>query len=92
MKFDTKKCKHLCITNKRNRLEITNNLGIERIPLSREEKDVGGGQELISHNLSKHNHIMAKVDIANKVLRLIKRICRTCNQPHVQLKLYPTFI
>ena len=39
-------------------------------------------------NLSWHNHIMAKVNTANKVLRLIKRTCGTCTQPHVLLKLY----
>ena len=67
---DTKKCKHLCVTNKRNRLETSYSLGIERIPLSKEEKDLG---VLISHNPSWHNDIMAKVNIAmNKVLRLIK--------------------
>ena len=55
------------------------------IPLSSKEKDVG---VLISHNLSWHNHIMAKVNTANKVLRLIKRTCGTCTQPHVLLKLY----
>ena len=43
---------------------------------------------LISHNISWHNHIMAKVNTANKVLRLIKRTCGTCTQPHVLLKLY----
>ena len=31
---------------------------------------------------------MAKVNTANKVLRLIKRTCGTCTQPHVLLKLY----
>ena len=67
---DTKKCKHLCVTNKRNRLETSYSLGTERIPLSKEEKDLG---VLISHNLSWHNDIMAKVNIAmKKVLRLIK--------------------
>ena len=85
MKFNTKKCKHLCITNKRNRLETSCNLGTERIPLSTEEKDLG---VLVSHNLSWHNHIMAKVNIANKVLRLIKRTCGNYTQPHVLLKLY----
>ena len=85
MKFNTKKCKHLCITNKRNRLETSYSLGTERIPLSTEENDLG---VLISHNLSWHNHIMAKVNIANKVLRLIKRTCGTRTQPHVLLKLY----
>ena len=43
---------------------------------------------LISHNLSWHNHIMAKVNTANKVLRLNKRTCGTCTHPHVLLKLY----
>ena len=49
MKFNTKKCKHLCITNKRKRLETSYSLGTECIPLSSEEKDLG---VLISHNLS----------------------------------------
>ena len=31
---------------------------------------------------------MAKVNTANKVLRLIKRTCGTCTKPHVLLKLY----
>ena len=67
---DTKKCKHLCVTNKRNRLETSYSLGTERIPLSKEEKDLG---VLISHTPSWHNDIVAKVNIAmNKVLRLIK--------------------
>ena len=71
---NTKKCKHLYITNKRKRLETSYSLGTERIPLSSEEKDLG---VLISHNLSWHNHIMAKVNTANKVLSLIKRTCGT---------------
>ena len=48
MKFNAKKCKHLCITSKRNRLETSYSLGTERIPSSKEEKDLG---VLISHNL-----------------------------------------
>ena len=56
---DTKKCKHLCVTNKRNRLEASYSLGTERIPLSKEENDLG---VLISHNPSWHNDIMAKVN------------------------------
>ena len=84
MKFNSKKCKHLCITNKRrNRLETSYSLGTERIPLSTEEKDLG---VLISHNLSWHNHIMDKVNVANNVLRLIKRSCSTCTQPYVLLQ------
>ena len=85
MRFNTKKCRHVCITNKIKRLETSYSLGTERIPLSSEEKDLG---VLISHNLSWHNHIMAKLNTANKVLRLIKRTCGTCTQPHVLLKLY----
>ena len=84
MKFNTKKCKHLCITNKRNRFKTSYSLGTKRIPLSTEEKDLG---VLISHNLSWHSHIMAKVNIAKKALRLIKRTCGTRTQPHVLLKL-----
>ena len=80
MKFNTKKCKHLCITNKRNRLETSYSLGTERIPLSTEEKDLG---VLISHNLSWHNHIMAKVNTANKVLRLIKQYIHLV-RPHME--------
>ena len=54
-------------------------------PIVNRRKDLG---VLISHNLSWHNLIMAKVNTANKVLRLIKRTCGTCTQPHVLLKLY----
>ena len=85
MKFNTQKCKHLCIANKRTRLETSYSLGTERIPLSNEQKDLA---VLISHNLSWQNHILAKVNIPNKVLRLIKRTWGTCNQLHVLLKLY----
>ena len=84
MKFNTKKCKHLCITNKRNGLKTSYSLGTERIPLSTEEKDLG---MLISLNLPWHCHIMDKVNVANNVLSLIKRSCSTCNQPYVLLKL-----
>ena len=49
MKFNAKKCKHLCITNKRNRLVTSYGLGTEHIPLSTEDLGV-----LISHNLSWH--------------------------------------
>ena len=84
MKSNTKKCKHLCITNKRNRLETYYSIGTERIPFSTEEKDLG---VLISHNLPWHCHIMGKVNVANNVLRLIKRSCSTCTQPYVLLKL-----
>ena len=85
MKFNTKKSKRLCITNKRNRLVTSYSLGTQRIPLSTEEKDLG---VLISHNLSWHKNIMAKVNTANKVLPLIKRACGTCTQPQALLKLY----
>ena len=74
MKFNTKKCKHLCIMTRRKRLETSYSLGTTNV--------------LRSHNLSWHNHIMAKVNTANKILRLIKRTCGTCTQPHVLLKLY----
>ena len=83
MKFNTNKCKHL-FPNKRNRLETSYSLGTERIPLSTEEKDLG---VLISHNLSWHTHITDKVNVANNVLRLIKRSCGTCTKPYVLLKL-----
>ena len=58
MKINNKKCKHLCVTNKRNKLVTSYSLGAESIPLSTEEKDLG---VLISHNLSWHKNIMAKV-------------------------------
>ena len=39
--FNTKKFKHPCITNKRNRLETSyRHVDTERIPLSTEEKEV----------------------------------------------------
>ena len=56
------------------------------MPLSTEEKDLG---LLISHKLSRHKNIMAKVNTAKKkVLRLIKRACGTRAQPQALLKLY----
>ena len=85
MKFNMKKCKHLCITSKKTRLETAYSLRTERIPLSNEEKELG---VLISHKLSWKNHVLVKLNIANKVLRLIKRTCGTCNHPHVLLKFY----
>ena len=66
MTFNTKKCKHLCIANKRKRLETSYSLGTERIPLSSEEKDLG---VLISHNLSWHNHIVGVCSINSLATR-----------------------
>ena len=82
---------YIC-SRKRRRKErnpITYMLGTERIPMTKDAKDLG---VIINHNLSWHNHILAKVNTANKVLRLIKRTCRNCTPPKVILKLWSGLI
>ena len=85
MKFNLKKCKHLCITKKRNPIMTTYQLGSNEISLSKEEKDLG---IIITHNLAWRDHILTKVNTANKMLRLIKRTCGNRPHPKVFLSLY----
>ena len=85
MNFNPIKCKHLCITKKRNPVCATYHLGTDVLTPSQEEKDLG---MIMSHNLSWRDHIMLKVNIANQMLRIIKRTCGRRPKSDVFLKLY----
>lgn len=85
MDFNRSKCKHLRITKKKNPIRSTYLLGSEKISLTKEEKDLG---LIITHNLAWRDHILAKVNTANKMLRLIKRTCGKYRQPKILTKLY----
>ncbi len=85
MDFNLKKCKSLSITKKRNPITTVYKLGVEDITISKEEKDLG---LLLNHKLSWHDHVLNKINTANKVLRLIKRTCGKQTHPKVILKLY----
>ena len=85
MKFNLKKCKHLCITKKRNPIMTTYQLGSNQISLCAEEKDLG---IIITHNLAWRDHILSKVNTANRMLFLIKRTCGKLPHSKVFLSLY----
>ena len=63
----------------------TYHLGTNVLTLSKEEKDLG---IIMSYNLSWRDHIMLKVNIANRMLGIIKRTCGRRPIPDVFLKLY----
>ena len=59
--------------------------GTDVLTLSKEEMNLG---LIMSHNLSWRDHIMLKVNIANRMLGIIKRTCGRCPISDVFLKLY----
>ena len=85
MNFNPIKCKHLRITKKRNPVCATYHLGTDVLTLSKKEKDLG---IIMSHNLSWRDHIMLKVNIASRMLGIIKRTCGRRPTSDVFLKLY----
>ena len=66
MNFNPIKCKHLRTTKKRNPVCATYHLGTDVLTLSKEETDLG---IIMSHNF------MLNVNIANRMLGIIKRTC-----------------
>ena len=85
MNFNPIKSKHLRITKKRNPVCATYHLGTDLRTLSKEEKDLG---IIMSHNLSWRDHIMLKVNTANRMLGIIKRTCGRRPTSDVFVKLY----
>ena len=70
MFFNGSKCKHLSISKKKKPTNSSYELGNNIIPMTRCEKDLG---ILVNNKLSWHDHIVNKVNTANKVLCLIRR-------------------
>ena len=63
----------------------TYHLGTDVLTQRKEEKDLG---IIMSHNLSWRDHIMHKVNIANRMLGIIKRTCGRRATSDAFLKLY----
>jgi len=70
MNFNLQKCKQLCITRKKKPIHNIYHLGTESLLMTDKEKDLG---IILHHKLACHDHIITKVNSANKILRLIKR-------------------
>ena len=85
MNFNLQKCKQLCITRKKKPIHNMYLLGTEGLLMTDKEKDLG---IILHHKLACHDHIITKVNSANKVLRLIKRACRNRTQTAVIRKRY----
>ena len=85
MSFNLKKCKQLRTTKKRNPVCATYQLGHNDLSLSKEEKDLGIA---MTHNLSWREHVMSKINTANRMLGLIKRTCGKRPIQKVFLTLY----
>ena len=85
MSFNGSKCKHLSISKKKKPTNSSYQLGNNIIAMTRCEKDLG---ILVNNKLSWHDHIVNKVNTANKVLRLIRRSGGSCVIADVTKKLY----
>jgi hypothetical protein len=85
MNFNLQKCKQLRITRKKKPIHNIYHLGTEQLLLTDKEKDLG---IMLHHKLTWHDHIITKVNTANKILRLIKRTCGNQTQSVVIRKLY----
>ena len=72
MSYNASKCEHLSLTKKQKPLEETFVLAGNILSRSASEKDL---DVLVNSKLSWHDHIVNKVNEANKVLRLIRRTC-----------------
>ena len=78
MKFNSKKCKHLAITRKKNTVDSAYSLNGSQIRSVTTEKDLGVH---VSTKLSWNNHIDVIISKANKMLGMIKRTCTNeCDQ------------
>ena len=85
MHFNLQKCKQLRVTKKKKPIHTNYHLGTERLLLTDQEKDLG---IIMHHKLAWHEHIITKVNTANKILRLIRRTCGKLTQTAVICKLY----
>ena len=85
MNFNLQKCKQLCITRKKKPIYNIYHLGMEQLLQTDKEKDLG---IMLHHKLAWHDHIITKVNTANKILRLIRRTCGNQTQSVVIRKLY----
>ena len=85
MNFNLQKCKQLCITRKKKPIYNICHLGMEQLLQTDKEKDLG---IMLHHKLAWHDHIITKVNTANKILRLIRRTCGNQTQSVVIRKLY----
>ena len=72
MSYNASKCEHLSLTKKQKPLEETFVLAGNILSRSASEKDL---DVLVNSKLSWHDHIVNKVNEANKVLQLIRRTC-----------------
>ena len=78
MKFNSKKCKYLSITRKKNFVDSTYTLNGSQIMSVTTEKDLGVH---VSTKLSWNNHIDVTISKANKMLGMIKRTCTNIGIP-----------
>ena len=85
MHFNLRKCKQLCVTKKKKPIHTNYHLGTERLLLTDQEKDLG---IIMHHKLARHEHIITKVNTANKTMRLIRRTCSKLTQTAVIRRLY----
>ena len=78
MKFNSKKCKYLAITRKKNIVDSIYTLNGLQIMSVATEKDLG---VYVSTKLSWNNHIDVIISKANKMLGVIRRTCTNeCDQ------------
>ena len=81
--FNLQKCKQLCITKKKKPIHNIYRLRTEKLLMTDKERDFS-----IILILAWHDHIITKVNSANKILRQIKRTCGNGTQTAVIRKLY----
>jgi len=72
MSFNACECKHLNISKMKKPTNSSYQLGNNIIAKTQCEKDLG---VLVNSKLSWHDHIISKINTANKVLPLIRRCC-----------------
>ena len=72
-------------TKKKKPIHTSYHLGTERLLLTDQEKDLG---IIMHHKLAWQDHIITKVNTANKILHLMRRTCGKLIQTAVIRKLY----
>ena len=89
MNFNSKKCKHLAFTRKKNVVDSTYTINGSQVMSVTTEKDLGVH---VSTKLSWNNHIDVIISKANKMLGMIKRTCTNeCDQKTLKI-LYKSLV
>ena len=89
MEFNSKKCKYLAITRKKNIVDSAYTLNGSQIMSVLTEKDLGVH---VSTKLSWNNHIDVIISKANKMLGMIKRTCTNQCDQKTLLILYKSLV